>query len=102
MQSHIAENIDGAFTVRELAQRAGLSEPAFKARFKREVGIPPIDYVLRKKIDHARLMLQSGEHTVTDVAMRLGFSTAQYFATVFRRYTGQAPSQLRRPVLRDR
>lgn len=96
VQDFIARNICDEFTVRQLARRAGLSEPAFKARFKREVGIPPMDYVLRKKIDQAKRMLRSGQHTVTEVAMHLGFSTSQYFATVFRRYTGQAPGQIRR------
>jgi len=96
VQEFIAENICGEFIVKQLAQRAGLSTPAFKARFKREVGIPPIDYVLRKKIDHAKPMLRSGRHTVTDVAMHLGFSTSQYFAAVFRRYTGQTPTEFRR------
>ncbi len=96
VQDYIAQNIDRAFTVRQLAHYAGLSEPAFKARFKRETGIPPIDYVLRKKIDHARQVLQTTDRTITEVAMQLNFSTAQYFATVFRRYTGQSPTQFRR------
>lgn len=96
VQEYIVANICGEFSVHQLAQRASLSTSAFKARFKREVGIPPLDYVLRKKIEYAQRMLRSGQHTITDVALHLGFSTSQYFAAVFRRYTGQTPTQYRR------
>jgi len=93
MQRFIAENVDRALTVRELARQAGLSEPRFKARFSQEVGVPPAEYVMRRKIDHAKRMFQTGNASVTEAAMRLGFSSSQYFATVFRRYTGTTPSR---------
>ena len=95
VQEFVDQNIDSTFTVRQLAKLAGLSETRFKSRFKTETGIPPADYVMRKKIDRAQLLFQSNDLTVTEVAMRLGFSTSHYFATVFRRYTGQTPSQYR-------
>lgn len=96
VQEYVDRNIDSVFTVRQLARLAGLSETRFKSRFKAETGIPPADYVMRKKIDRAQLLFQSEDVSVTEVAMRLGFSTSHYFATVFRRYTGQTPSQFRR------
>jgi AraC-like DNA-binding protein len=94
VQRHVAKNIDGVFTVRQLARVAGLSEARFKMRFKAETGIPPAEYVLRQKVERAKLLLQT-QATVTDVGMQLGFSTSQHFSTVFRRYTGQNPSKYR-------
>jgi AraC-like DNA-binding protein/mannose-6-phosphate isomerase-like protein (cupin superfamily) len=88
----IAANVDQTLPVSRLARVAHLSESRFKARFKAEVGIPPADYALRQRIDRARHLLWQGDLSVTAVAMQLGFSSTQYFATVFKRYTGHTPS----------
>lgn len=85
-----------AFPIRELARRCGLSESRFKERFRHEVGVPPAEYVARRKIDAARSLLLCGDRTVTSIAMELGFSSSQYFATAFKRYTGRTPGEYRR------
>jgi AraC-like DNA-binding protein len=91
---HIQDHLDEPLAVPDLAAQAGLSTPRFKALFKEETGVPPGDYVLRAKIAEARRRLVSGRRTVTEVAFELGFSSSQYFATVFKRYTGQTPRTL--------
>lgn len=95
VQQTIAGNLDRALSVRDLARRAHLSESRFKARFKAEVGIPPADYMMRQRIEQAKDLLCRERMSVTETAMRLGFNTTQYFATVFKRYTGQTPRQYR-------
>ncbi len=75
---------------------AHLSLSRFKARFKNEVGLPPADFIMRGKIERARQLLAAGDLSVTQIAMRLGFSSTQYFATAFKRHTGKTPSQARR------
>ena len=77
-----------------LAREAGLSLSRFKVRFRMEVGIGPREYILREKVEAARRMLED-DVPVTDVAMRLGFSSSQYFATVFKRFTRQTPREFR-------
>ena len=53
VRKFILQNIDCPLTVRQLAQLARLSEPRLKARFKKELGIPPADYMARQKVDRA-------------------------------------------------
>lgn len=77
--------------VPEMAALLGLSVSRFKTHFKKEIGIPPAEYVLRCRVSQAKLLLKKPGATVTDVAYRLGFSSSQYFATVFKRYTGKNP-----------
>jgi AraC-like DNA-binding protein len=74
----------------KLAERAGLSLSALKARFCQETGIPPGEYILRQKVRKATALLARGR-PVTEVAFELGFSSSQYFATVFRRFVGVSP-----------
>jgi AraC-like DNA-binding protein len=92
---YIEDNLQRKLPLRELAVRAQLSLPRLKARFKQEVGIPPAEYVIRCKIALAQRRLAEPDVTITRVAMDLNFASSQYFATVFRRYTGQRPSVLR-------
>ncbi|OGJ87972.1 MAG: hypothetical protein A2268_03790 [Candidatus Raymondbacteria bacterium RifOxyA12_full_50_37] len=80
-------------TVPDLARAVGLSASWLKAKFKQETGIPIAEYVLRKKIDLAKELLKKGEKNVTEAAFDLDFSSSQYFATVFKRYTGKKPGE---------
>jgi AraC-like DNA-binding protein len=77
--------------VARLAQVARLSESRLKARFKREIGVPPAEYWLRQKIERAVTLLPT--RSITDIAYELGFSSSQYFATVFKRYQLVSPSR---------
>lgn len=95
----IARHLDEPFSVPALAAQAGLSEARFKVRFKEEVGIPPGEYVLRARVDEARRQLRAGRATITEIAHGLGFSSSQYFATVFQRFTGQTPGEFRKKVV---
>lgn len=92
---HLAAHADRALYVPDLARLVGLSESRFKVRFRREAGLPPGEAILRAKIDAARERLRARGATVTSVAHALGFSSSQYFATVFRRFTGVSPSEHR-------
>lgn len=92
---YIEANYHQRLPVPVLAGRVNLSLPRFKARFKAEVGIPPAEYVLRRKIAAAHQLLTLPGKSVTQVAMELNFCSSQHFATVFRRYTGRTPRLLR-------
>jgi len=89
---YIEQNLGESLPIPLLAEQAGLSVPRLKARFKHEIGMPPGEYVLRAKITEAQRRLAGGKASVTQVAFDLGFSTSQYFATVFKRFTRQTPS----------
>jgi len=89
---HIDQHLGESLAVPELAALAGLSEARFKVRFKQETGMPPGEFVLRARIEEARRLLTKGRLSVTHVAYDLGFSTSQYFATVFKRFAGETPS----------
>lgn len=89
MAAHVRRDV----SVDEMAAQSGLSTPRFKVKFKQQLGIPPREYFMRAKVHAAQEILRAGR-SVTSAAMELGFSSSQYFATVFRRYTNCRPSSL--------
>lgn len=92
---HIQRNMKEALDNKELASIAGLSLQRFHTIFKQETGIPPKEYVLREKLREARKLLSGSKYSVTDVAYELGFSSSQYFATVFKRFAGCSPGEFK-------
>ena len=92
---HIQSCPEEEFSLSALADEAGLSLSRFKTKFKSEVGIAPREFILRTKIERAKEALLDEQSSVTDTAMQLEFSSSQYFATVFRRFTQQTPKQYR-------
>jgi AraC-like DNA-binding protein len=84
------------FRLEDLARLARLSLGRFKVRFKAETGVSPRQFIMRAKVEAAEERLRSGRESIGQIALDLGFPTSQYFATVFRRFTGQNPKTFRR------
>ena len=93
VQRFIVANTEKMLSLRQLSQIADLSQSRLKARFKTEVGIPPADFMMRHKIENAKHLLRTTRQNITQIAMGLGFSSTQYFAVAFKRYTGKTPSE---------
>jgi AraC-like DNA-binding protein len=83
-------------SVAELAEACGLPRATFCRHFRRCIGQTPAQYVRQQQIEQAAALLRGTDRSITDVAYGLGFSSSQYFSAVFRKYTGQSPSDYRR------
>ncbi len=79
----------------DLAELAGMSLSHFKRQFRREIGLPPHEYILRCKLEGAGEQLRDPTRGVTEVAFDFGFSSSAYFSSVFRRFFGCSPSAWR-------
>ena len=76
----------------EMASKAGLSEVAFFAEFKRATGFSPHAFILDRRVKAAQKDLMTGSK-VRDVSTKFGFPSPQHFATVFKNITGLTPTQ---------
>jgi AraC-like DNA-binding protein len=92
---HIRENLTEDFELEKLASMVHLSVSRFKHRFKAETGIPPKEYILREKINKAKVLLNDKSLSISSIAYDLGFYSSSYFATVFKRYTMLTPTEFR-------
>ncbi len=94
----IERNLTINFTVKEAAAIANMSEGYFYKRFLEEVGYPPGEYRMRRRMNLAKYLLRDRQISITDIAFMLGFATSQYFATVFRKLVGLTPREYRQIV----
>lgn len=94
----IEQNIYESISLSTLAEIAGLSIARFKANFRKQVGFPPHEFILRRKIETAKTMLKTYDMTITELAHKLSFSSSQYFSTVFKRFTLMSPIEYRKDV----
>lgn len=92
MHGHVAR----PWTVTELARTAALSRSAFFDRFTRIVGVPPMEYLLGWRMAVAKDLLRREDFGLSEVAERVGYSSASSFSTAFSRYVGQPPSRFAR------
>lgn len=93
---YVEEHLADPISVGQLAGLFGLSESRFFDVFRLQTGMTPGDFVVRLRIRHAQRDLITSGRSVTDIALRCGFSTSQYFARRFKEYVGTTPSGFRR------
>ena len=77
----------------ELAERLEVSKAHLIRAFTRQTGVSPGRYITHLRVEHAKLLLQGEDPSITYVAEASGFANANYFAKVFRRETGMSPSE---------
>ena len=80
-----------AWTVVELAKGAALSRSTFFERFRREVGVAPMAYLLGWRMALAKDLLRQRKAGLADVAEQVGYSSASTFSTAFARHVGMPP-----------
>ena len=80
-----------AWTVDALAKEAALSRSTFFDRFRREVGVAPMEHLLGWRMAMARDMLRINGVSVGEVARRVGYSSSNTFSVAFTRQVGTSP-----------
>ncbi len=91
LQAHLTEPL----RIAAAARAAGISVGRLHARFLQETGQTPGDWRSRQLVMRAKTLLRTTDAPVTDIALDLGFSSSQYFATAFKRVTGTTPQAYR-------
>ncbi len=94
IDNHYAE----AITLDSLAALAHMNKYYLVHAFKRENGLSPITYLIKRRILESKSLLQSTDHSLSHIAHTLGFSSQSYFSQSFRRMEGISPNQYRRQV----
>lgn len=96
--SYLESNYAQDFPVSELAQMCALSSSAFRRLFISVIGMPPVDYRNRLRIQKAANLLLSRQYTVAEAAEQVGIRDIKYFSKLFKRYMGMPPGALKKGI----
>lgn len=77
--------------VKQLAERLHLHRSSLSRRFEAAVGIPPVAYLTRLRVQNALSMLKQTKKPISEVSFLCGYNDPDYFARLIRRYTGMSP-----------
>jgi AraC family transcriptional regulator len=94
---YVEAHLDGTPTLEQMAAVARLSPNYFALQFNRATGVPPHQYVLARRVERAKQLLQTrGDFSLADVAAHVGFSDQSQFSRHFKRLVGVTPGQFRK------
>ena len=94
--SYIEDNLGRDLSLQQIADVAGLSGSHLKMLFRRSVGIPVHQYVIRRRVERAALLLGQGKLPISQVAMETGFAHQSHLAMHMRRILGLSPRDFAR------
>jgi len=96
-QKAFAENfLNPDFSLEAFIADQNISEPRFREYFKLIYGMPPNQYLIYLRINHAKELLESTSLSINEISRQLGFSYTCYFSRIFKSKTGLSPSEYQR------
>lgn len=102
IRDYIRENYMYDLSVQDLADKMNYSEPYFCRLFKQSFGQNFTAYLTEYRVSMAKKMLEEPTVNIKDIGKSVGYEDSNYFTKVFRRITGQSPTEYRNSVFREK
>ena len=96
--SHIEDNLESELSLAEIAQVAGVSVSHLKTLFRRSTGTPVHQYILRRRVERAKLLLQDQNLSIAQIAFATGFAHQSHLARHMRKILGVTPAVARKDL----
>jgi len=96
MMLYIQEHYSDKITLEEIASSAVISTREALRCFQNSIHQTPFEYLISYRIDMAKKLLRSSEFSVTEIAIRTGFSNSAYFSKIFKRTCHMTPLAYRK------
>ncbi len=92
---YMKNNLEKKFTVEDLAGQVHLSASYFSKLFRQSTGMPPIDYFIYLKMQHACHLLCTTDLRIKQIATLLGYDDPYYFSRLFKKNNNNSPEEFR-------
>jgi len=94
--AHLTEKL----SVELLSKMAYMSKASFFRAFKLELGLSPIDFIIKERIQFSKQLLRNPYCSISDACFQSGFNDQHYFSRVFRKLEGTTPSLFKAQVIK--
>jgi AraC family transcriptional regulator len=92
----IEENLDKDLRLAEIASVIGVSPSHCKILFRTAMGMPLHQYVIQRRVERARTLLNESELAISEIALQTGFAHQSHLARHMKRVLGYTPGTLKR------
>ncbi|WP_051293332.1 helix-turn-helix domain-containing protein [Olivibacter sitiensis] len=89
--AYIRNNLSQPIKVEDLCKKACMSKPGFFRAFKNELGISPMEFIIRERIRVAKKYLASPSGSIKEACYAAGFNSINYFSRIFKKHEGITP-----------
>ena len=89
---YIHQYYDEKILTSDLARSVGMSESNFNRLFKKTLGVTPMEYLIKTRIEKSKKLLKSNI-SITEISLSCGFSSTSHFSTSFLKYNGITPTE---------
>ncbi|WP_438348096.1 response regulator transcription factor [Paenibacillus sp. FA6] len=93
--AYIHDHLDQSLSLSQVARHVHMNPNYFSEVFKRDTGQNYIEFVTQAKLRKAMVMLSETPAKISEVANRIGYEDIKYFNRLFKKFTGQTPSEYR-------
>ena len=94
----LTANLDGVVALADIARECRLSVSHFSRAFRKSMGVAPHRWLLDRRVELAKDLMQDRESPLSEIALRCGFADQSHFTRVFSRRVGASPGAWRRGV----
>ena len=91
--AYIHKHYQSTITIDELAQLSFMSIRTLERQFKKETGISIAKYIQMARIIKSIELLSEGQYTINEIALLVGYNSAQSYSNVFTKLMGQRPTE---------
>lgn len=95
-KAFLQESVETEISMPEVAEHLNISYTKFRRLFKEYTGQSPAQYFINLRVHRAKEMLRGSSIPIKEISYMLHFETPEYFATMFKKRTGQSPTDFRK------
>lgn len=96
VKKYVMESDPSKITLEIVADAMHISPPYLSRIFKNLSGIGFVDFLTQVRMEQAKILLASTNHSVNEIGKMLGYSDPGYFSKIFKEFTGVTPGNYRR------
>lgn len=96
VRRYIDEHYTEPITLDQLSAIGHISKYYLSHIFAREYHVSPINYLINKRIEQSKALLESSDYSLSEISTMMGFSSASFFSQSFHRMAGMSPREYRR------
>ncbi|MEK0313499.1 response regulator [Cohnella sp. 56] len=94
--AYIEEHYREDISLHDIASSVHMSESGFSRLFKKQTGVSYVEFVTQLRLEEAKTLLLQPDQKVYEVSLTVGYQDSKYFSQIFRKYTGETPTEFRK------